>query len=135
VSWEDLTGGWTCEHLQSLGGFVRGSKDLATFAASWDLGFGIESIEEVDPKQLERWATAWPTVCHGCPSWLELLPHLAAGTFVVSGSAPWTGDAVWASPVDPATWEIDSTELYDLGTAKAAPTAYYTAYAIEGVAM
>src|SRR6185436_4960329 len=55
VSWEDETGGDTCEHMRSLGGLARGSKDLAAFVATWDLAIGIESLDEVDPKPLERW--------------------------------------------------------------------------------
>ena len=136
VSWEDGAGGDICEHMLSLGSLTRGSKDLATFVATWDVSFGVESLDEVDAVALARWEKSWPTSCHDCGSWSDMLPHLAAGAFLFSGlSAPWAGEAVWASPVDPATGETDPSTLLPLGTATAAPTAYYTAHTIEGVGL
>src|SRR6185436_5567026 len=44
-----------CEHLGSFMGMPRGSKDVVDFAADFGMGFGVKSIDSVDPAALEEW--------------------------------------------------------------------------------
>jgi hypothetical protein len=121
-----------CEGMETFMGRARGDTDLASFVATWDVGFGIESLQDLDGTTLNDWrSNVWPdTFAEDYGPWNQISPGLAAGSFTMLGSAPNEADVMLAYSVDENGAidydpETKTTTLVTMTGLSAAPTAYY----------
>jgi hypothetical protein len=129
-----------CDHLGSFMGTPRGDADLATFAATWGVGFGIGPLSSIDSATLSKWAEkVWPDhYADAWGDWKNVLPTLGSGSITVLDSAPVDSDVIIAYAMGD-----DGTITYDAHTGTgvanvlshrdAAPTGYYYALSMYGL--
>jgi hypothetical protein len=133
-----------CDGIASFMGTPRGAADLATFAETFGIGFGLQSLQDVDAATINDWrSNIWPTTYAGTYGpWNGISAGLAAGSFTTIGTAPIEADVMLAYEVDPDTWALTydektkTTTLVTMTGLTAAPTAFYSSlvmYAFGGV--
>ena len=127
-----------CEGIRSFMGASRGSSDLETFARSWDVGFGIQSLDDLSASVLTDWRTnVWPsTYAAALGPWDDWSSSLAAGSFTYFGFPSTAADVMFGYALDEGTWELfyddkaKTTTLVTLGGVTSPPTAYYQSMAM-----
>jgi hypothetical protein len=142
----DVFEGWTgdCEHVRSFMGADRGSLDVASFARTLGIGFGIKSFDDVANGTVDDWRDRiWPKYqepLYG--SWDHSKPSFAGGSVTFQGQGPADVDIMIGLTVDPETWVMmydpntNSTPTLLLEDATAPPpTAYYTSIIMYTLAM
>jgi len=133
-----------CEGVQSFLGATRGSADLTSFAATLGIGFGVQSLADVETATVNDWrSNTWPAnyaATYG--AWNGLSAAFAAGSFTMQGSAPNEADVMIAFVVDEKSWDVPSdpktgtSNLVPMSGLTAPPTGYYQSlamYALGGV--
>ncbi len=123
-----------CENMGTFMGNSRGSADLASFLETFDIGFGIQSLQDLDGTTLNDWrSNIWQSQGYEkfYGAWNQLSGGFAAASFTMLGSAPNEADLMLAYEVDPKTgavsWDekTSSSTLVSLTGLTDAPTAYY----------
>ncbi len=127
-----------CDGMQSFLGLPRGSADLASFAATFGIGFGVQSIADVAPATVNDWRTnSWPAnyaTTYG--PWNGLSAGFAAGSVTMLDSAPNEADVMMAFVVDEESWDVPSdpktgvSNLVPMTGVTAPPTGYYQSLAM-----
>ena len=125
-----------CEGMQSFMGTPRGEADLAAFAETFGIGFGLQSLQGVDAATLNDWrSNIWPsTYASTWGAWNQLSAGFAAGSFTTLGTVPIEADVMLAYEVDPKTWELsfdaesDTSTIVSMTGLTAAPTAFYSSF-------
>jgi hypothetical protein len=127
-----------CEGMQSFLGTARGSADLESFAATFGIGFGVQSLADVATAIVTDWRTnTWPTIyapTYG--AWNTFSPAFAAGSFTMQGSTPNETDLMMAFVVDEESWDVPSdpktgvSNLVTMTGLTAPPTGYYQSLAM-----
>jgi hypothetical protein len=141
----DVFEGWTgdCENIQSFLGIDRGSLDVASFARTLGIGFGIKSFDDVDPGTVDDWRDrVWPQYYESAfGAWDEVESTFAGGAITFADHGPVDVDIVLGLTVDPETWTMvydpvtNSTPPLALdGVTAPPPTAYYTSIAMYTLA-
>ena len=133
-----------CEGMQSFLGTARGSADLASFAATFGIGFGVQSLADVATATVQDWrSNTWPAnyaATYG--AWNGVSAGFAAGSFTMQGSAPNEADVMIAFVVDEKSWDVPvdpktgTSNLVPMTGLTAPPTGYYQSlamYALGGV--
>jgi hypothetical protein len=132
-----------CEGMQSFLGSSRGSADLASFAATFGIGFGVQSIANVPTATVNDWrSNSWPAnyaATYG--AWNSISAAFAAGSFTVQGSTPNQADVMIAFVVDEKSWDVPiddagASTLVPMTGLTAPPTGYYQSlamYSLGGV--
>jgi hypothetical protein len=133
-----------CEGMQSFLGVARGSADLASFAATFGIGFGVQSLQDVPTATVNDWrSNTWPAnyaATYG--AWNALSAAFAAGSFTLQGSAPNDADVMYAYEVDSKSWDVPFdpktgvSNLVSMTGLTAPPTGYYQSlamYSLGGV--
>jgi hypothetical protein len=93
------------------------------------MGFGVKSIDSVDPAALEEWEDTWTDGQD--ESWDDAFRTFAGGAFTMGGQPPADADLMFALAMDPATRNVDvdftaGTGTYlDLATSGFAPSGWY----------
>ena len=131
-----------CDHVQSFMGMSRGDADLASFASTWGVGFGIGPLSNVGAATLEGWAdTVWPdTYADDYGAWKDIESTLGSGTMKLMEFPLHDSDIVYAITMR-KDGSIDNAEgtgtgmAQVLGKADSPPSGYYGALAMSGMGM